>query len=113
MVDVVEQVFAVLKNAARRLFSTEIKAKSTVWACFHRKMAQEHSYRVRDKQVLNEDSVVFPECRAATLHGEHFDPKRTSPAFFHIRGLRSTARCSRATLLAVDMTVYYESNTCI
>jgi hypothetical protein len=47
-------------------------------------MAQEHSYRVRDKQVMNEDSVVCPECRAVTLHGEHLDPKRTITTFFVI-----------------------------
>ena len=33
--------------------------------------------RVRDKQFMNEDSVVFPVCRAVTLHGEHLYPKRT------------------------------------
>ena len=98
MVCVVEQVFAVLKNAARRLFSTEIKAKSTVWACFHRKMAQEHSYRVRDKQVMNEDSVVFPECRAVTLHGEHLDPKRTITAFLSYQ--RAPVYCTMFTRAA-------------
>ena len=58
--------------------------KLTVWACFHRKMAQEHSYRVRDKQVMNEDSVVFPECRAVTLHGEHLDPQKDYHRLFVI-----------------------------
>ena len=38
---VVEQVFAALKKRRGGLSSTEIKGKSTVWACFHQKMAQE------------------------------------------------------------------------
>jgi hypothetical protein len=54
--------------------------------------ARPATVRVRDKQFVDEDSVVFPECRAVTLHSDTVCP------FCHLRELRSTARCSRVAL---------------
>ena len=95
------------------LSSTEIKGKSTVWACFHQKMAQEppacagnHVFAGMALRSLQRAPVVSLWRTLSPL-------QKTLALFCPIRRLRSTARCSRRTLLGVDMTVSNEYNTCI
>ena len=92
------KVLAALKNEARRLSSREIKAKSTVWATVWFSELVFGLLRVRDKQVMNEDSVACPECRAVTLHGEHLYPTRTITAFLFYQ--RAPVYCTMFTRAA-------------
>ena len=67
--------------------------------------------RVRDKQFVNEASVVFPECRAATLHSDTVCPIviKTLSAFIieESSGL-ATMFTGTIALQVVDFSVVFE-----